>query len=158
MTHQKEKPTNDLLYFPLRNALLLPLRWNRFLYLWCLPSVKKTCGRLRVFQTIPSLSNHPNSQTATLFLTCRTSGACRMSVPEFIFNYEKSHPNHYVVASNHLFECNCMDCITFLYTTGDHLFDHEDPLYEKLQSSLVSNDQLSFTQISLLRELFNTYL
>lgn len=81
-----------------------------------------------------------------------------MFVPEFISSYAESHPNHFIVAAEHTFDCNCMDCITFLYTTGEHLFDLQDPAYKMIQNWEVIGEVLSSTQIYVLRQLFDKYL
>lgn len=80
------------------------------------------------------------------------------TVPEFIDAYSKAHPNHFKTAANHSFHCNCMDCVTFLWTTGHQNMRKKDPAYQSIIRSQVYLRKLSQAQILTLRDLFNSYL
>lgn len=81
------------------------------------------------------------------------------TVPEFIESYAIDNPEHFMTAANHLFNCDCMDCVTFLWTTGHTNFPTTDPNFKAISKSLVPLGRgLSPAQTTVLRTLFNTYL
>lgn len=81
------------------------------------------------------------------------------TVPEFIESYATDNPNHFMTAANHLFDCDCMDCVTFLWTTGHSSFPTTDPNFKAISKSLVQQGRgLSHAQTTVLRALFDAYL
>lgn len=79
-----------------------------------------------------------------------------MTVKAIIKDYQRNRPRFFMVAAEHRFSCDCMDCVAFLFPSLDpsDMTPDDAKLYE-----LVANaNEITPEAITTLRKLFNEYL